>query len=289
MNGVKKMEYVTLNNGVKMPILGFGVYQIPPEETEQAVLNAIDNGYRLIDTAQAYRNEEGVGRAVKKSNVPREELFITTKVWISFAGYEQTMKAFEESLRRLDMDYVDLLLIHQPFGDVYGTWRAMEELLEAGKIRAIGVSNFKPGRVYDLGEFNKIKPQVNQIDVNPFTHRVSEVEQHEEYEVQTEAWAPFAEGKNDVFNNEILKSIGQKYNKSTAQVILRWLVQRKIVVIPKSSTVERMRENIDVFNFELSEEDMEQIKAIDTGKSLFYDHYDYEVSKRFVELGQLTE
>lgn len=283
------MEYVTLNNGVKMPKLGFGVYQIPDEDVERVVLDAIDCGFRKFDTAQAYRNEEGLGRALKKSPVPREELFITTKVWITFAGYESVKAAIDGSLERLGLEYVDLLLIHQHFGDVYGTWRAMEEYYKAGKIKAIGVSNFIPGRVYDLGEFNEVKPQVNQIEVHPFTQRNKEVAQLQSYDVQVEAWAPFAEGKNDIFNNIVLTEIGKKYNKTAAQVILRWFMQRDIVALPKTVSKERMQQNIDIFDFELTAEDMEEIAHLDQVKSEFYDHLEFETTKRFVELGRITE
>lgn len=276
------MEFVTLNNGVKMPILGYGVYQVSDEEAERTVKEAIDAGYRLIDTAQAYQNEEGVGRAIAASGVAREELFITTKVWLSFSGYEATKEAFNQSLEKLALDYIDLYLIHQPYGDIHGSWRAMEELYEQGKIKAIGVSNFAPYMVLNIAEFNKVKPAVNQIEVNPFTQRVEEAGYFEKYGVQTEAWAPFAEGLNGMFDNEVLQNIGKQYNKSVAQVILRWLVQRNIVVIPKTVNRDRMEQNIAVFDFELSAEDMQLIQSLDQGRSQFFNHEDIETAERFI-------
>lgn len=269
------MEYVTLNNGVKMPILGYGVYQIADqEECKRCVLDAISVGYRSIDTAQAYGNEEAVGRAVKQCGVPRDELFITTKVWISNAGYEKAKASIEESLKKLQLDYLDLLLIHQPFNDYYGTYRAMEELYKAGKIRAIGVSNFYPDRLIDLIQFNEIVPAINQVETHPFNQQVKAQEIMKKYGVQIESWGPFAEGRNDMFTNETLKTVGEKYKKSNAQVALRYLIQKDVVVIPKSIHKERMIQNFDVFDFELSKEDMTMIAKLDKEESAFFSHYD---------------
>lgn len=273
------MKTVKLNNGIEMPVLGFGVYQVEPKEAEQVVADALQTGYRSLDTAAAYENEEAVGRAIKSSGIPREELFITTKLWVQDAGYENAKKAFEKSLKKLQLDYLDLYLIHQPFGDYYGSWRAMEELYKSGRIRAIGVSNFYPDRIMDLIIYNKITPAVNQVETHPFNQQVENQKFLKENGIQMESWGPFAEGKNDIFNNPILKSIADKYNKSIAQVILRWMIQREIVVIPKSVRKDRMAENFDVFNFELSKEDMALIKTLDTGKSLFLDHRDPETVK----------
>lgn len=274
------MQKVILNNGVEMPILGFGVYQIEDaKECEQSVYDAIMAGYRLIDTAAAYRNEEAVGRAIKRSGVPREEMFITTKLWIQDAGYENTKRAFAKSLQRLQLDYLDLYLIHQPFGDVYGSWRAMEELYREGKIRAIGVSNFQMDRLVDLMIHNEVTPAVNQIETHPFCQQIESAKLMKEYNVQIESWAPFAEGRNNIFQNEVLVSIAEKYNKSVAQVILRWLTQRGVVVIPKSVHKERIIENFNIFDFELSQEDMERIATLDTKKSLFFSHNDPEIVK----------
>jgi 2,5-diketo-D-gluconate reductase A len=271
----KTIQTVVLNNGVEMPILGFGVYQVPDaEECERSVYHAIQTGYRLIDTAAAYMNEEAVGKAIKRSEVPREELFVTTKLWIQDAGYDDTKKAFEKSLKKLQLDYLDLYLIHQPFGDVYGSWRAMEELYHDGKIKAIGVSNFHPDRVIDLIIHNKVVPAVNQIETHPFHQQVETQRFLEDNKVQIESWGPFAEGRNNLFQNELLKEIGKAHNKSAAQVVLRWLVQRGVVVIPKSVRKERIEENFSVFDFELSAEDMEAIKTLDTKSSLFIDHRD---------------
>ena len=272
------MKNVTLNNGIQMPVLGFGVYQITdPAECEQAVYDALMAGYRLIDTAAAYKNEEAVGKAVIKSGIPRDELFITTKLWIQDAGYDSTKIAFEESLKRLQTDYLDLYLIHQPFGDIYSSWRAMEDLYNEGKIRAIGVSNFLPDRLLDLILHNKITPAVNQVETHPFLQQIENAEFMKENKVQIESWAPFAEGKNNIFQNEILLSIAGKYNKSVAQIILRWLTQRDIVVIPKSVRKERIIENFDIFDFELSKEDMEKIVTLNTDQSSFFSHRDPEM------------
>ncbi|CAH0144803.1 Glyoxal reductase [Peribacillus sp. Bi96] len=269
------MQKVILNNGVEMPILGFGVFQMnDPKECEQAVYDALMAGYRLIDTAASYLNEEEVGRAIKRSGVPREELFITTKLWVQDAGYENTKKAFVKSLERLQLDYLDLYLIHQPFGDVYGSWRAMEELYREGKIKAIGVSNFYADRLVDLITHNEVVPAVNQVETNPFCQQVESAKLMEENNVQIESWAPFAEGKNDMFQNEVLVSIAEKHNKSVAQVILRWLTQRGVVVIPKSVRKERIIENFNIFDFELSQEDLEKIATLDTKESLFFSHRD---------------
>ena len=274
------MQKVVLNNNVEMPILGFGVFQVPDAaECERSVIEAIHTGYRLIDTAAAYMNEEAVGKAIKKSGVAREELFITTKLWIQDAGYESTKKAFEKSLNRLNLNYLDLYLIHQPFGDIYGSWRAMEELYGEGRIKAIGVSNFQPDRIMDLIIHNKIVPAVNQIETHPFCQQIEPQKFLQKNKVQIESWGPFAEGKNNIFQNELLLSISGKYKKSVAQVILRWLTQREVVVIPKSVRKERIIENFDIFNFELSSEDMEAILSMDTKKSLFIDHRDPEIVK----------
>ena len=274
------MQNVKLNNGVEMPILGFGVYQIPDyDECKRAVLDALEVGYRLIDTASAYQNEKAVGDAIKESGINRKELFITTKLWITEYGYEKAKKGFEESIVKLQLDYLDLYLLHQPFNDYYGSWRALEELYEAKKIRAIGVCNFYPDRLMDLAEHNKIKPAVNQIETHPFFQRESDNEIMKNYGTQIESWGPFAEGRGDMFTNPILSEIGKKYNKSVAQVILRWLIQRNVVVIPKSVRKERMIENFNIFDFELSEDDMSKIKSMDTDKSLFFSHRDVETLK----------
>ncbi|MBD1379897.1 aldo/keto reductase [Metabacillus arenae] len=274
------MQKVILNNGVEMPVLGFGVFQIQDEnECAQAVYEAIMAGYRLIDTAASYLNEEAVGRAIKGSGVPREELFITTKLWVQDAGYENTKKAFAKSLERLQLDYLDLYLIHQPFGDVYGSWRAMEELYREGKIKAIGVSNFQMDRLVDLMAHNEVIPAVNQVETHPFCQQIESAKLMNENNVQIESWAPFAEGKNNIFQNEVLVSIAERYNKSVAQVILRWLTQRGVVVIPKSVHKERIIENFNIFDFDLSQEDMEAIATLDTKKSLFFSHNDPEIVK----------
>ncbi|SEH47917.1 aldo/keto reductase [Chryseobacterium culicis] len=276
------MKNVTLNNGVIMPILGLGVYQIPDyEECKKVVLEAIEVGYRSIDTAAGYQNEEAVGAAIKESGIDRENLFITTKLWISDNGYEKTIKAFETSLNKLGLDYIDLYLIHQPYGDVHGSWRALEELYKKGKVRAIGVSNFHPDRVMDIIVNNDIIPAVNQIETHPFFQRLEDQEFLKENGVQIESWASFAEGRNNLFSNEVLIEIGEKHNKSVAQVVLRWLIQRDVVVIPKSVRKERLIENIDVFDFELSEKEMETIKGLDTETSLFFSHRDPAIIKWF--------
>ena len=268
------MQYVTLNNGVKMPQLGYGVYQLSNEECERCVLDAISVGYRAIDTAQSYGNEEAVGDAVKKCGVPREELFLTTKVWISNAGYEKAKESIDASLKRLQSDYIDLLLIHQPFSDYYGTYRAMEEAYKAGKLRAIGVSNFYPDRLIDLCQFVDVVPAVNQVETHVFQQQKVAHEYMKKYGVQHESWGPFAEGRKDFFTNPVLTEIGAKYGKSSAQTALRFLLQSDVVVIPKSTHRERMEQNLNVFDFTLSEEDMEAIRKLDEGESLFFSHYD---------------
>ena len=278
------MEYVTLNNGVKMPVLGYGVYQTPPEQTERCVLDAIHIGYRSIDTAQAYGNEEGVGNALAKCGLPREEFFITTKVWISNAGYEKAKASIEESLRKLQVSYIDLLLIHQPFGDYYGTYRAMEEAYKEGKVRAIGVSNFYPDRYIDIHHFAEIKPAVNQVETHVFQQQKIAKEYLKKNGTQIESWGPFAEGKNDYFNNPVLKEIGAGYGKSTAQVALRFLIQSGVVVIPKSTHVERMEENFNVFDFELTADEMVKVEALDGGESLFFSHHDPKTVEWFMTI-----
>lgn len=279
------MEYVTLNNGVEMPILGFGVYQIPQEETKQAVLDAISVGYRSIDTAQSYFNEEQVGEAIKETDVPREELFITTKIWIDNYGYEKCKESVYESLEKLGLDYIDLVLLHQPFADYYGAYRALEDLYKEGKIRAIGVSNFYPDRITDMCLFGReIVPAVNQVETNPLNAQYGAQENMKDLNVQMAAWAPFGEGMQGMFTNETLVNIGKKYGKSAAQVILRWLIQRKVVVLCKSTHLERIKENFDVFDFKLSDEDMEEIKKLNTSDSLFFNHQDPEMVRWFDEM-----
>ncbi len=274
------MQNVTLNNGVEIPILGFGVFQITDASIcECSVVDAIQTGYNHVDTAASYQNEEAVGRGIKQSGVARDKLFITTKLWIQSNGYEGTLKAFENSLKRLQLDYIDLYLIHQPFGDVYGEWRAMEELYQQGKVRAIGVSNFQPDRIMDLMIYNKITPAVNQIEVNPFQQQVDTQKFLRDNSVQVEAWAPFAEGKNNIFQNAVLLSIAARHKKSVAQVILRWLVQRGIIALAKSTRKERMMENISVFDFELSAEDVAAIATLDTKTSSFFDHRNPDMVK----------
>ncbi len=280
---------VTLNNGVKMPLLGFGVFQITdPEECERSVYDALQTGYRLIDTAAAYGNEEAVGKAIKRGGVTREELFVTTKLWIQDAGYESTKKAFERSLQRLQLDYLDLYLIHQPFGDVYGAWRAMEELYREGRIRAIGVSNFHPDRVMDLIVHNKVVPAVNQIETHPFNQQIETQKFLQEQQIQIESWGPFAEGRNNIFENELLRSIAGKYGKTAAQIILRWLTQRGVVAIPKSVRKERIEENFNIFDVQLSPEDMAAIIALDTKTSSFFDHRDPAIVKMLGEAKRPT-
>lgn len=274
------MQTIKLNNGVEIPILGFGVFQIAdPAECERSVVDAIEVGYTHIDTAASYMNEEAVGKGIKRSGVARENLFITTKLWIQSNGYENTLKAFDRSLNRLQLDYVDLYLIHQPFGDVHGEWRAMEELYGQGKIKAIGVSNFQPDRIMDLMIHNKITPAVNQIEVNPFQQQIETQAFLQDNSVMVEAWAPFAEGRNNIFQNELLLSIAAKYKKSVAQIILRWVVQRGIIALAKSTRKERMIENINVLDFELSAEDLAAITTLDTKTSSFFDHRDPKMVK----------
>jgi len=283
------MQTVKLNNGIDMPLLGFGVFQMTDlAECERSVADAIELGYRLIDTAASYENEEAVGKAIKSSGVPRDELFITTKLWIADTGYEATKRAFQRSLSRLQLDYLDLYLIHQPYGDVFGSWRAMEELNREGLIKAIGVSNFHPDRVMDFIIHNEFVPAVNQIETHPFHQQVKTQKFLEENQVQIESWGPFAEGKNNIFHNELLRSVAEKHGKSVAQVILRWLIQREIVVIPKSVRRERMAENFDVFGFKLEEDDMKAIRALDTAKSLFFNHRDPAMVKLLSEAKRNT-
>ena len=281
------MKYITLNNGIQMPILGFGVYQINDlKKCERIVSTAIQTGYRLIDTAQAYGNEEAVGSAIKNSGISRKEFFVVTKIWISNAGYEKAKASIEESLKKLQTDYIDLLLIHQPFGDYYGTYRAMEEAYKAGKVRAIGVSNFYPDRFIDISHFVEIKPMVNQIETHVFQQQKQARKIMTKYNTQIMSWGPFAEGKNNFFQNEILLEIGKKYNKSAAQIALRFLIQENVVVIPKSTHKERMEQNFDVFDFELTSEDMEKIRKLDTENSLFFSHYDPETVEFIINLAR---
>ncbi len=280
------MEHVVLNNKVKMPILGFGVYQVTDlAECERSVLDALRTGYRLLDTAAAYQNEDAVGKAIRQGGVARDDLFVTTKLWVQDAGYEKTKKAFDRSLRRLGLDVLDLYLIHQPYGDVYGSWRAMEELYREGRVRAIGISNFPPDRVMDLIIHNEVAPAVNQIETHPFCQQIEAQKFLQENGVQVESWGPFAEGRNDIFRNGVLRSVASEHNKSIAQVVLRWLVQRGVVAIPKSVRRERIVENFDVFDFTLTPRDMVAIAKLDTKTSSFFDHRDPEVVKR---LGQVT-
>ena len=275
------MEYVTLSNGLKMPLLGFGVYQVPDlAECERVVSDAIQTGYRLIDTAQAYGNEEAVGRAIQKSDIPREDFFITSKIWISNFGYEKAKTSIEKSLARLQTEYVDLMLLHQPFNDYYGAYRALEEYYKAGKIKAIGVSNFSPDRLADLAIFNDITPMVNQVETHVFNQQLEAQKTMAEYGVQIESWGPFAEGKNNLFTNETLVRIGKQYNKTAAQVALRYLIQQGIVAIPKTVHKERMTQNLDIFDFSLSDEDMADILQLDKGESQFLSHVDPETVKR---------
>ncbi len=278
------MEYVTLNNGIKMPQLGYGVYQTPPEDTKRCVLDAIEVGYRSIDTAQAYCNEEGVGAALAESGLPREEFFLTTKVWITNAGYEAAKASIAESLKKLRTDYLDLLLIHQPFGDYYGTYRAMEEAYDAGKLRAIGVSNFVPDRYLDIQHFARVKPAVNQVETHVFQQQRLAREYLTKYGCQIESWGSFAEGRKDMFTNPVLAGIGVKYGKSAAQVALRFLLQSGVVIIPKSVHKERMRENFELFDFRLTGEDMAAVEALDGGESLFFSHYDPKTVEWFMSI-----
>jgi diketogulonate reductase-like aldo/keto reductase len=280
------MDTVKLNNGVAMPVLGYGVYQVDPAECERCVLDAISVGYRAIDTAQAYDNEAGVGSAIQKCGVPRSELFITTKVWISNGGYEKAKASIAESLRKLQTDYIDLLLIHQPFNDYYGTYRAMTEAYKAGTIRAIGVSNFYPDRLIDFCRFQEIVPAVNQVETHPFQQQKTAHEIMKKYGVQHESWGPFAEGRKDMFTNPVIRAVGEKYGKSVAQVILRFLIQSDVVVIPKSTHKARMAENIDVFDFALTAEDMQAIAGLDEGESAFFSHYDPQTVEFITGLGR---
>lgn len=278
------MKYVTLSNGVKMPILGYGVYQVTKQECERCVLDALKAGYRSIDTAQSYYNEEEVGEAITKSGVPREDIFLTSKVWIENYGYDKCRKSVEKSLEKLQTDYLDLMLLHQPFSDYYGAWRALEDLYEEGKIRAIGVSNFYPDRIVDIASFARICPMVNQVETHPHNQQVIAKQYMEKYNVQIEAWAPFGEGRGGLFDDITLKEIGEKYGKSTAQVMLRWHIQRGVVVIPKSTHYERMEENFNVFDFELTDQDMEKISALDKMESSFFSHNDPAMVEWFVKM-----
>lgn len=274
------MNYLTLNSGVKMPLLGFGVFQIPdPAECERSVINAVEAGYRLLDTATSYMNEKAVGEGVKHSGIHRSELFITSKLWVQDTGYEKTKVAIDKSLERLQLDYLDLYLIHQPFGDVHGSWRAMEEAHRNGKLRSIGVSNFQPDRLMDLIAFNEVRPAVNQIEVNPYHQQAEAISFMQENGVQAEAWAPFAEGRNNLFDNSTLVAIAAKYNKSVGQVVLRWLLQRNVVALAKTTRPERMTENLDVFDFTLSDADVAGITALETGTSSFFSHRDPAIVK----------
>jgi len=273
-----------LNNGVRMPVLGYGVYQIPAAETERCVLDALSTGYRLIDTAQAYFNEEGVGKALAKSGIPRKDLFVTTKVWVDHYGYEKTRASVLKSLEKLQLDSLDLVLLHQPFSDYYGSYRALEDLYREGILKAIGVSNFSPDRLSDICAFNDIVPQVNQVETNPLNQQVDAQKNMQKHGVQIEAWAPFGEGRSDMFAHPVLVGLGQKYGKSVAQVILRWLVQRGVVALAKSIRVDRMKENFEIFDFTLSADDLEQIQLLDTKKSLFFSHQDPATVDFFVEL-----
>ncbi len=278
------MEYVTLNNGVKMPILGYGVYQVTKEECERCVLDALKAGYRSIDTAQSYFNEEEVGNAIQKSGILREEIFLTTKVWVEHYGYEEAKKSVEESMRKLKTDYLDLVLLHQPFADAYGAYRALEEMYEAGKIRAIGISNFYVDRMVDFASFNRIKPMVNQVETHIYNQQENLKEWAEKYDIQLEAWAPFGEGRGGTFDNSVIVKLAEKYKKTPAQIMLRWHIQRGIVVIPKSTHFVRMKENFDVFDFVLSEEDMQEIAQLDRKESSFFSHQDPKMVEWFVQM-----
>ncbi len=278
------MEYVTLSNGIKMPVLGYGVYQVSKEECERCVLDALKAGYRSLDTAQSYFNEAEVGTAIEKSGIPREDIFLTTKVWVENYGYDECRKSVEESLKKLKTDYIDLVLLHQPFSDYYGAWRALEDLYEEGVLRAIGVSNFYPDRLVDIASFAKIAPMVNQVETHPHNQQSNAKKWMEKYQIQHEAWAPFGEGRNGLFEDVILAEIGAKYGKTTAQVILRWHIQRNTVVIPKSTHYERMVQNIDIFDFKLSKEDMDRIATLDRQQSSFFSHYDPNIVEWFVKM-----
>ena len=278
------MNYITLNNGVKMPQLGYGVYQVTKDECERCVADALKVGYRLIDTAQSYFNEEEVGAAIAKSGIPREEIFLTTKVWIEHYGYDACRASVLESMRKLQVDYLDLCLLHQPFSDAYGAYRALEDLYEEGKLRAIGISNFYTDRMIDIASFSRIKPQINQVEIHPHNQQIEGKVWHDKYGIQMEAWAPFGEGRGDMFSLPELKTIGDKYGKTVAQVILRWHLQRSIVIIPKSTHIERMEENFKVFDFELTEEDMTAIAALDKKQSSFFSHTDPNMVEWFVKM-----
>ncbi|MDD6988519.1 aldo/keto reductase [Ruminococcus sp.] len=278
------MKYITLSNGVKMPMLGYGVYQVTKDECERCVLDALNIGYRLIDTAQSYFNEEEVGNAIVKSGIPRDEFFLTSKVWIDHYGYEECKKSVEISMQKLKTDYIDLMLLHQPFGDYYGAWRALEELYESGKLRAIGTSNFYPDRMVDIASFSRICPMVNQIEIHPHLQQIEAKKWNEKYKLQLEAWAPFGEGRGGIFELPELKKIAEKHNRTTAQIILRWHLQRGIVVIPKSTHAERMKENFDVFDFELTKEEMSTIALLDKDESAFFSHYDPKIAEWFVSM-----
>lgn len=278
------MEFVTLSNGVQMPILGYGVYQVTKDECERCVLDALEVGYRSLDTAQSYFNEEEVGAAVKKSGIPREEIFLTSKVWVEHYGYEDTKKSVEASLRKLQTDYLDLMLLHQPFSDYYGAYRALEDLYDEGKLRAIGVSNFYPDRLVDLASFTRIPPMVNQIETHVLNQRTEDNAWMAKYHVAHEAWAPFGEGRGGLFSNAVLKQLGEKYGKTAAQVMLRWNIQRGVIVLPKSTHKERMIQNLDVFDFALTDEDMRAIAALDTKTSAFFSHYDPNMVEWFVKM-----
>ncbi len=278
------MRYVTLSNGVKMPILGYGVYQISKEECERCVADALKVGYRHIDTAQAYHNEEEVGNAVEKSGIPREQIFLTTKVWVEHYGYDETRKSVLESMRKLKTNYIDLVLLHQPFSDVYGAWRALEDLYAEGVLKAIGISNFYPDRLVDICSFARIKPMVNQVETHPHFQQNEAHEWMEKYGVRHEAWAPFGEGRGGMFEEPLLVEIGKKYDKTSAQVILRWLIERGIIVIPKTTHIERMQQNFDVFDFDLTSEDMARIAALDKNQSSFFSHCDPKTVEWFAEI-----
>lgn len=283
------MEYKILENGVKMPQLGYGVYQVTKEECERCVLDALKAGYRLIDTAQSYFNEEEVGRAIKKSGISREEIFLTTKVWIEHYGYENARNSVLESMRKLQTEYLDLVLLHQPFGDTYGAWRALEDLYEEGKIRAIGISNFYVDRMVEFVNFNRIKPMITQMEVHIYNQQKQLKEYADKYNVQLEAWAPFGEGRGNTFGNQVVETIAEKYGKTTAQIMLRWHIQRGIVVIPKTTHYERMEENFNIFDFELSEEDMNTIAKLDTATSSFFSHQDPAMVEWFVNMVEVRK